>query len=164
MNLEIERRFIVTGDEWKNFTQDSKELKQCYLINNEDSWTVRVRIINEKESWLTMKYPKSKISRYEFEYKIPINDALSIWKLSDFRIKKIRHELNIDNIIWVVDYFQENNFPLVLTEIELQSENEKIQIPSWCKEEVSDKKEFNNAALAKFPISSWPIGKRRLIL
>ena len=65
---------------------------------------------------------------------------------------------------WVVDCFKGENFPLVIAEIELIALNQEIEIPPWCHSEISHCKELSNAALAKLPISSWPLEKRRAIL
>ena len=164
MTLEIERRFLVKGEEWKKFINNSKELKQGYLVTEKNKWTIRIRIINNKESWLTLKFPREGIVRDEFEYITPLADGVSIWKNSNFQISKTRHELNINNHVWVVDCFKGNNFPLTIAEIELKEVNQKINIPKWCGLEISDSNEFSNAALAKKPISSWPMEKKRLIL
>ena len=164
MSLEIERRFLVKGDDWKNFVQSSENLTQGYLITNEEEWTIRVRVVNEKESLLTLKHPKNGIIRYEFEYMIPIDDGISILKKSHFKINKTRYELKLNSDIWIVDSFKENNFPLVIAEIELNDVDQKINIPEWCYLEVSHLNEFSNAALAKSPISTWPIEKRPSIL
>ncbi|WP_320663409.1 CYTH domain-containing protein [Prochlorococcus sp. MIT 1223] len=164
MNIEIERRFIVRSEEWKKFINSSQEFKQGYLVSKKDSWTIRIRIIDEKEALITLKYPKERISRYEFEYEVPIEDGYSIWNLAEFKISKTRYQLRLNDHTWIVDSFKEQNSPLVLAEIELNTIEEKIDIPQWCSSEISDAKEFSNASLAKSPISSWPIEKRRSIL
>ena len=164
MGLEIERRFIVKQDNWKEFIKATTNLKQGYLIADKNKWTIRVRIINSQESLLTLKHPKDGIIRYEYEYSIPLSDGLSLWEMSTFKLSKTRHLLNLNNNHWIVDCFHGDNFPLVMSEIELEEANQKIEIPNWCNIEVSDLKEFSNAALAKLPISKWPIEKKRLIL
>lgn len=164
MSIEIERRFIVKGEDWKIFAQESQELKQAYLILDENYWTVRVRIIDDEKSYLTIKHPKTGIARYEFEYEIPLKDGLSLWEISSYKIEKTRYKLILNNHTWIIDCFKEANFPLVLSEIELITENQKIEIPPWCENEISHLKELSNAALAKSPISSWPLEKRRSIL
>tara|TARA_Y100001968_G_C19256589_1_gene667123 strand:- start:137 stop:631 length:495 start_codon:yes stop_codon:yes gene_type:complete len=164
MSLEIERRFIVKGDNWKEFIQNSQELKQGYLANSKKEWTIRVRIVDKKQSLLTLKHPKEGIIRHEFEYIIPISDGLSIFEMSNFSLSKTRHELFFNHQKWIIDCFKFNNYPLVIAEIELNRINQSIEIPSWCSSEVSHLKEFSNAMLAKSPISTWPIGKKHLIL
>ena len=160
MGLEIERRFIVKGDDWKEFIQSRKEFRQGYLIVNKDNWTVRIRIINNKEAYLTLKKPKEGITRYEFEYPVPLNDAEDLFKSVKYSIAKTRYELIVANQCWVVDCFQGENHPLVLAEIELKSADENIKKPNWCFKEVSNLEQWSNAALAKTPICSRPIAKK----
>ena len=164
MSLEIERRFLVQGDEWKSFTKNSQELKQGYLISNKDGWTIRARIVDNQESWITLKYPQEGITRYEFEYKIPLSDAEELLEIAEYKLTKTRYELIFENRSWIVDCFKEENFPLVIAEIELNSANEILKQPSWCNQEISNFKEWSNAALAKLPISQRPMEKRHIFL
>tara|TARA_Y100001968_G_scaffold193058_1_gene177018 strand:- start:515 stop:1009 length:495 start_codon:yes stop_codon:yes gene_type:complete len=164
MGLEIERRFLVKSNEWQKFVHNSQQLKQGYLVTESNKWTIRVRIANQKKSWLTLKHSKEGIIRHEFEYMIPIDEGLSIWEMSNFKIYKTRYELDINNHSWIVDCFKDKNFPLTIAEIELNEINQEIDIPKWCDSEISHSKEFSNAALAKSPIATWPIEKKHLIL
>ncbi len=161
MGLEIERRFIVQGEEWKAFSQNAQELKQGYLSNNFEEWIVRVRIINEIKSEITLKALAEGISNYEFEYPIPFQDSLSIWNLITKKLTKTRYFLDVYSKKWIVDCFHEDNFPLVIAELELNSEQEHIEQPSWCSYEITGIKEFSNAALAELPIKTWSAKKRK---
>ena len=91
MAIEIERRFIVNGEGWKSFAKNQQHLRQGYLANSLNSWTVRVRILREERAWLTLKLKTDDMSNNEFEYLIPINDANSLWELSQTKLKKIRY-------------------------------------------------------------------------
>ena len=164
MGLEIERRFIVKGNEWKSYTQNSQELKQGYLKTDKNGWTIRVRVADNKNATITLKHPKEMLTRYEFEYSIPINDAQTILEFSKYSIIKTRYELNFQNILWIVDCFKDENFPLVLAEIELKTKNQIFKKPKWCGLEVSNSQELSNAALAKYPFSTWPLEKRHVFL
>ena len=155
MAFEIERRFTVKGEQWREFIISSQEFKQGYLITNENEWTVRVRIIDDHKCLLTLKKPKTNITRYEYEFRIPIKEGQSLWELCDTKLSKTRYELNVKNNLWVIDCFKEENFPLVLSEIELQTAYQKVDIPIWCNSEVTHLAEFTNAALAKSPFSKW---------
>tara|TARA_B100000700_G_C14759211_1_gene721308 strand:- start:45 stop:539 length:495 start_codon:yes stop_codon:yes gene_type:complete len=164
MGIEIERRFIVSGEEWKAFTKETQEIQQCYLINEKKSWTVRLRIINREECLLTLKYPKTDISRFEFEYSIPFQDGQDLWEMSKYKLIKTRYKLNLNNGSWIVDCFRGENYPLVIAEVELASANSIIEKPNWCHKEISTSPEWSNAALAKLPISKRTIEKKHLIL
>jgi len=164
MGLETERRFIVKGDDWKIYTKEYENIYQGYLITDREGWTIRVRVINEAESWLTLKYPYSDISKYEFEYLIPLADAMEIMKITNYQVTKKRYKLNLKPGDWIVDCFSKKNYPLVLAEVELDSPDQIIQKPKWCDKEVTGVEELSNASLAKCPISNWTMDKERSIL
>ncbi len=160
MAIEIERRFIVKGLEWRSFIEKHEDYKQGYLTSNTNKWAIRVRIINNKKSFITLKSSKKGIENYEFEYEIPQEDGESMWNLSLHKLTKRRYTVKYNNLNWVVDYFTGSNYSLVLAEIELASINESIKIPSWCSKEITGLTIWSNASLAQWPISVWPIEKR----
>ena len=160
MAIEIERRFLVKGSEWKSTAKNAFHLCQGYLISNFEDWIVRVRIIEQKSAYLTLKAKAEGISNHEFEYLIPLEDGNSLLQLAPHKIKKTRYELNMNEGEWVIDCFEDNNFPLVIAEVELTSANQQIDRPFWCHTEITNNKNFSNAALALTPISDWPIEKR----
>ncbi len=160
MAIEIERRFIVQKDEWKTFAKEAQELQQGYLCTNFEEWLVRVRIIDRKYSVITLKALKEGNTNYEFEYSIPFQDGQSIWDRIKKKLHKTRYFLDFDSHQWVVDCFQGENFPLVIAEVELSSENTWVKQPQWCSSEITGIKKFSNAALAQFPISTWSIEER----
>ncbi len=47
---EIERKFMVVGDAWRDAAQSSRTLVQAYLAIDGES-SVRVRILDGKEAW-----------------------------------------------------------------------------------------------------------------
>tara|TARA_Y100001968_G_C19252499_1_gene665165 strand:- start:329 stop:832 length:504 start_codon:yes stop_codon:yes gene_type:complete len=160
MGIEIERRFIVRGDKWRNAADKYEHFKQGYLESNPNGWTVRVRLINNKNSYLTLKSLYKGIANHEYEYEIPYSDGLSLLKLCNFKIIKKRYSIEFQKNNWVIDEFEANNSPLVIAEIELKNENQTIQIPSWCDEEITGEKNWSNSCLAIHPISNWPIENR----
>ena len=163
MAIEIERRFLVKGDKWKDLAQSPQYLRQGYLATSREYWTIRIRILEDQEAWITLKSPAEGFSMNEFEYSIPLDDSESIWNLVTHKITKRRYKLNLKYGEWIIDCFQKHNSPLVIAEVELTSSNEKIQIPSWCYQEITSNKKLSNAALALHPISTWSEGSRRAI-
>ena len=163
MAIEIERRFLVKGDKWKDLAQRPQYLRQGYLATSIEKWTIRIRILETTKAWITLKAPAKGISMYEFEYSIPLDDAESMWKLIPYQITKTRYQLNLDDGVWIIDCVDKANSPLVIAEVELASSDEKIQIPNWCYQEITSNKELSNAALALNPISTWSEGSRRAI-
>tara|TARA_Y100001968_G_scaffold204350_1_gene187650 strand:- start:515 stop:1015 length:501 start_codon:yes stop_codon:yes gene_type:complete len=160
MGLEIERRFLVKNDDWKSKIILSEEFNQAYLNSGVGDWTTRIRIINNNKAYITLKSTVNGLVNNEFEYSIPIKDAFELMKLSKYKIIKTRYHLKINNKNWVVDLFDGSNSSLKIAEIELNSEYEEIQVPSWCSDEITGIKSLSNASLAKTPISSLSIKDR----
>jgi len=160
MAIEIERRFFVKNDNWKSQVLFSEDFSQAYLNASADAWTVRIRITNQDRSYITLKSSLNGLSNYEFEYSIPIKDAMELLNLSKYKITKTRHQLKVNNKNWVVDTFEGLNSSLIIAEVELNSESEKFKIPSWCGQEITGIKSFSNASLAKTPISELSIKDR----
>ena len=160
MGIEIERRFLVENEDWKSHTIFSEEFSQGYLNSSLDEWATRVRIIDSHKAYITLKYSLSGLVNYEFEYSIPIKDANELIKLSKYKITKTRYKLKINKKYWIVDLFDGSNSSLKIAEIELNYESEKIQVPSWCSEEITGIKSLSNASLAKTPISELSLKDR----
>ena len=160
MGIEIERRFLVKNEDWRSKAIYSEDFSQAYLNSNTDEWTFRIRIINKNQAYLTLKSFLNGFTNYEFEYQVPIQDALELFNLSNTKITKTRYQLKIDEKDWVVDSFKGLNSSLTIAEIELDSESEKIQIPAWCEQEITGIKSLSNASLAKIPISELSIKDR----
>jgi len=160
MGIEIERRFLVENEDWKNQTLLSEDFSQAYLNSSVDEWATRVRIIDNKKSYITLKSSLNGLKNYEFEYLIPTKDATDLIKLSKYKITKTRYQLKINNKNWVVDIFNGANSPLKIAEIELNNESEEIEVPSWCSQEITGIKSLSNASLAKTPISEFSVKDR----
>ena len=160
MGIEIERRFLVKNEDWKSQVLLSEDFSQAYLTSGLDEWTVRVRIIDSKKSYITLKSSLNGLINNEFEYSIPIEDAIELLNLSKYKIKKTRHQLKINEKCWIVDTFLGLNSSLKIAEIELKSKSETILIPSWCAQEITGIKSLSNASLAKTPISEFSIKDR----
>ena len=160
MGLEIERRFLVENENWKSKVIVSEDFSQAYLNSSVDEWTTRVRTINNNKAFITLKSYLNGLANYEFEYSIPIEDAIELIKLSKYKITKTRYQLTINKKNWVVDIFKGSNSSLTIAEIELNSESEEIQVPSWCGQEITGIKSLSNAALAIAPISELSVKDR----
>ena len=160
MGLEIERRFLVKNEDWKSLVILSENFKQGYLNSNIEDWAVRVRIIDNQKSFLTLKSSLTGLINNEFEYQIPIQDALELLNLSKYKISKTRYHLKFAGGNWCVDSFNDLNSPLIIAEIELESPLEKVTVPSWCELEITGKRSLSNASLAKTPISIFSLKDR----
>ena len=153
MNIEIERKFTV-NEIPKNIT-NSFVIEQFYMLIDKD-FVQRLRIFDNKKAIISLKQNCSGLKRYEFEYEIPLVDAQKIISIGNFlNIKKIRHELIIDNIKWEVDQFLEKNEGLVIAEVELQNEDQKLNLPKWIEKDVTNQNKYYNYNLAINPYISW---------
>jgi len=152
MGVEIERKFLVIGDSWK--TVEPVTLCQGYL-NTDKARTVRIRT-SANEAFLTIKGITSSISRPEFEYAIPIDDANELLLLcSESIIQKKRYALPIGDVVWEIDEFFGDNAGLIIAEVELRYEVQSIELPNWIGKEVSGDSRYYNSSLASMPFSKW---------
>ena len=157
MALEIERRFLVAADGWRNLAGDPQPLRQAYLAASPDGVTVRVRLRGVDQAWLTLKAPAdaSGLVRHEFEYAIPVADAEALWSLAPHRLAKTRYQLELDGGDWVVDCFDAENAPLLIAEVELPQADTPLEIPHWCGQEITGDGRWSNAQLAHQPLQDW---------
>ena len=154
--VEIERKYLVAGDGWRD-EGESVPMYQGYLTPPGTSGlTVRCRIAGEK-GLITIKGPRNGISRVEFEYHIPRDEASEMIELMcDGRVvEKTRHRIPYEGMVWEVDEFHGKNEGLIIAEIELQSEDQQFAIPSWIGKEVTDDRRFGSSALSRYPYSLW---------
>lgn len=152
MATEIERKFLVIGNDWKQ--GDCMRISQGYL-NRDKERTVRVRIAG-KEAFLTIKGATQGASRAEFEYPIPLEDAQQLIGLCDGPvIEKFRYVLEYKGMTWEVDEFQGANLGLVVAEIELTSEGQDFERPGWVGQEVTEDPRYFNSRLSTHPYAAW---------
>ena len=153
MAKEIERKFLVIPDKWKQ-PGEKVFIKQAFLSENPDR-SVRVRI-SGKKAFLTIKGGQKGMTRDEFNYPVPLPDAEELMGLAvNSVVEKFRYRINYGNKVWEVDEFTGVNQGLILAEVELVSESEKIQLPDWAGKEVTGDQRYYNLYLAKFPFGSW---------
>jgi adenylate cyclase len=153
MSVEIERKFLVCNNKWKDeVIIKTVEICQGYLVKNRNT-TVRIRIA-DTTAYLTVKGKKVDISVPEFEYEIPLDDALQLIEMSVTPcISKTRHYIRDNkNQVWEVDLFKGINRGLVMAEIELQSDKQQVILPSWVGSEVSHDKRYTNTYLAEHKV------------
>jgi adenylate cyclase len=151
MAQEIERKFLVSGDGWKSTVESSARLQQGYLSTSGKA-TVRVRIYDEKHAVLTLKGKAEGISRPEFEYAIPLEDARELMEMSRPNvIEKRRYNVPFGAHTWEVDVFEGHHAGLVIAEVEMTSVEEHVHLPDWVGLEVSHDDRYANASLSRTP-------------
>lgn len=153
MGQEIERKFLVRDDSWR--TGAGTRIRQGYL-RNEIEGTVRVRTKGNR-AFLTVKGRSEGISRLEFEYEIPAEDADQILDQLCMKplIEKIRYEIVFGGFTWEIDAFLGENAGLVVAEIELEEEAQAFPRPDWLGDEVSGDDRYQNASLVRYPYRMW---------
>ncbi len=154
MAIEIERKFLVKGDAWRN--DSGVQYRQGYL-NRDKARTVRVRIAGEA-GFLTIKGQSTGATRAEFEYPVPLNDAQALLALCDGPlVEKTRYIVWHAGHRWEVDEFAGDNAGLVVAELELASEDEAFERPAWLGAEVTHDPRYFNSNLATLPFCSWSV-------
>ncbi len=154
MAIEIERKFLVKNEDFK------KSAKGVFyhqgFLNTVKERVVRVRIVGDK-GFLTVKGITKGAIRTEFEYDIPVDDAIIMLEslCEKPTIKKYRYKIPWGDLFWEVDEFLDENKDLIVAEIELQHEDQKFTLPDWIGEEVTGDPKYLNSNLVKKPYSSW---------
>lgn len=155
MALEIERKFLVKGDFMPDVISSSR-IVQGYLASSPTA-SVRIRIYGEK-GYMTVKgrMSESGMSRFEWEKEIPADEALLLLRLcAGGVIDKVRHIVPFAGHNFEVDVFGGANDGLVLAEVELSSEDEAFEKPSWLGQEVTGDMRYHNSMLLKHPYKKW---------
>ena len=164
--IEIERKFLVTCNDWRKAAHKVVPMAQGYIndLAMVDSGaqraSVRVRIAGD-EAFLNLKSRESGHTRQEFDYPIPVVDARALLALCvGGLIDKRRHYVRHESHLWEVDEFLGTNASLVVAEIELTSADEPFARPAWTGQEVTDAQRYYNLSLATRPFADWSAAER----
>jgi adenylate cyclase len=155
MGTEIERKFLIKDDRWRLQASGGVRYRQGYLSTDRQR-SVRVRVAGEAGS-LTIKGETRGIRRSEFEYAIPLEDAIAMLDEVCLRplIEKVRYRVQTGGRLWEVDEFLGANAGLLVAEVELAGEDEALELPEWVGEEVSADARYFNVNLVAAPFSEW---------
>jgi len=154
--IEIERKFLVKSNDFKEQAFAQNQIAQGYLSSLPER-TVRVRI-KGKKGFLTIKGigQQGGMSRFEWENEIPLGEAQELLKLCEKgKIEKTRYEIKSGKHVFEVDEFYGENEGLIMAEIELESEADTFETPDWLGEEVTNDERYYNAYLSKNPFKTW---------
>ena len=154
MNIEIERKFLLISDDWRQRVVGTL-YRQGYLCTDPQR-TVRVRV-GGGTAILAVKGEGDGLARPEFEFPIPAADAEQLLARCCLQplVEKYRYRIPFAGLIWEVDEFLGANRGLVLAEIELERVDQPVPLPSWVGAEVTADPRYYNAYLARHPFSSW---------
>lgn len=154
MGVEIERKFLLSGDGWKNRVEGDT-IRQGYLSTDHDR-VVRVRIMNQ-DAFIAIKSSTDGLFRNEWEYPIPLVDAEDMLTRLCIRplIEKNRYRIPYEGMVWEVDEFFGENTGLLIAEIELDSVDQAFTLPEWVGKEVTDDPRYYNTNLMRNPYQAW---------
>lgn len=159
MSVEIERKFLVVGEAWREQAHEAIDMDQGYLVAPGGRASVRVRVHGE-QARLNIKAAVVGAERAEFDYPIPFADGEEMLNtLSIGRVQKTRHLVRIGDHEWEVDEFAGDNRGLVVAEIELDHVEAAFERPDWLGEEVTDDERYYNHRLSVTPYCRWHGGE-----
>ena len=153
MPLEIERKFLVSNEDWRG-DWPHVAIRQGYLTTG-DATTVRVRV-SGATAFLTVKGEGGGAVRAEYEYAIPVADATEMLLMCQPPlIEKVRYRIPVADLVWEVDEFGGENAGLVLAEVELTHPQQPVELPTWVGREVTSDVRYRNSYLARHPFRLW---------
>jgi CYTH domain-containing protein len=153
--IEIERKFLIKGDAWRDQVRTKQRFRQAYLSTSDIS-SVRVRIADERQAWISIKTSYHGISRDEFEYPIPVADAHQLIQLRESEIiEKNRYTVAFAGLTWEIDEFAGSSAGLIIAEVELEDEVQAVALPKWIGREVTGERRYQNSQLAQHPFRAW---------
>ncbi|MEN8169723.1 MAG: CYTH domain-containing protein [Pseudomonadota bacterium] len=155
MATEIERKFLLNSDDWRDSAGAGTHFRQGYIVGAERA-SVRVRIEGEAAN-INIKSATLGVRRQEYEYPIPLVDAQELLDTlcEQPQIEKTRYHVSYGEHTWEIDVFTGDNEGLIVAEIELGDEDEAFELPPWAGAEVSDDKRYYNVCLVNHPYSEW---------
>lgn len=155
MGLEIERKFLICNNSWRT-EATGIAYRQGYLCATAGC-CVRVRTTGQQNAWLTIKKHVDAAVRLEYEYPLPILDAIEMLErlCGGHLVEKVRYKVPHSGLIWEIDEFAGENAGLLIAEVELTRQDQQIVLPDWVGTEVTDNMRYYNACLATHPYSSW---------
>jgi adenylate cyclase len=166
MGLEIERKFLLADERWRDAVEYSKPMVQGYLLDAQALHdgaaraSVRVRIGGNR-AWLNIKAATPGIARAEYEYPIPPDDARDLLAtLCDGVVEKTRHHIHVDGVLFEIDEFAGANAGLVVAEVELPAPDAPFPRPAWLGREVSALVRYFNINLLAHPWRAWTAAER----
>ncbi|UCE89421.1 MAG: CYTH domain-containing protein [Pseudomonadota bacterium] len=155
MGTEIERKFLVVGDGWRQQADRGTPYRQGYLAGTGNA-SVRVRLEGD-QAFLNIKSATLGVRRHEFQYSLPIADAQFMLEnlCEQPLVEKIRYHVQHAGHLWEIDEFAGDNAGLLVAEVELTHEDEPVALPPWVGAEVSHDPRYYNVSLVKHPYGQW---------
>ncbi|WP_305906393.1 CYTH domain-containing protein [Methylomarinum sp. Ch1-1] len=157
MPLEIEHKFLLLNDDWRQQIEKSVHYKQGYLSSTKQN-SIRIRV-SDQQAWINIKSAVIGTHRHEYEYEIPLQEANEMLDELCHKplIEKKRHFVHYDKHLWEIDEFMGENAGLIVAEIELSDLDETFKKPSWVGQEVTHDLRYYNNNLCKSPYKDWGV-------
>ncbi|MEO6799543.1 MAG: CYTH domain-containing protein [Rhodanobacter sp.] len=166
MGIEIERKFLMADDSWRERIERSEPMAQGYLVGAQAlreghaRASVRARLAGE-QAWLNIKAATPGIARAEFDYPVPVADARAMLaSLCDGVLEKVRHHVRVEGVLFEIDEFNGDNDGLMVAEVELPAVDAPFPRPSWLGREVSALTRYYNVNLIAYPYRQWTPAER----
>jgi adenylate cyclase len=158
MAREIERKYLLNNDKWRDLVYKSTEFSQGYLtpLDGQTKSSVRIRIEGEHAN-INIKSLEIGLSRDEYEYPIDPSEAKKMLASLCVGpvIEKVRHLVKANDYVWEIDEFLGDNQGLLVAEVEMESESEQPTLPDWAGKEVTEEPRYYNISLSEKPFSDW---------
>ncbi|MCK7501223.1 MAG: CYTH domain-containing protein [Comamonadaceae bacterium] len=155
MGIEIEHKFLIRDERWRQLVERSVRMRQGYLTSDVRC-SVRVRVAGG-QGFLNIKSGTLGIQRSEYEYPIPLAEAEEILDTLCEKplLEKTRHFVRSGGRVWEIDEFAGDNTGLIVAEVELSHPDELFARPDWLGEDVSHDIRYYNSQLARHPYNTW---------
>lgn len=161
MPLEIERKYLLASDLWRDEVDRSQAMAQGYLVGVGGKASIRVRVAGD-EARLNIKAAVVGAARAEYDYGIPLDEGKTLLAtLTVGTVEKTRHYIERDGLTWEIDEFHGDSNGLIVAEVELDAEDQAITRPGWLGQEVTDKSRYYNHALSQRPYRDWTEAEQR---
>lgn len=148
MAEEIERKFLVRDERWRNEADGGTKLLQAYVAVMDDR-NVRIRLYEDGRAKLTMKAGRSGMTREEVEFAVPEHQAREMLSLAIGNvIEKVRYLVSYKGFVWEIDVYEGELAGLVVAEVEMNSEDDHPAIPPWVGHELTGDPAYSNQSLA----------------
>jgi len=155
MPIEIERKFLLANNNWREQVTGSHRIRQGYM-GEIDKASVRIRVQGKKAN-INIKSATLSMRRMEYEYEIPLDEALEMLDqlCKQPQVDKTRYIVEQGKFKWEIDEFYAENEGLLVAEIELDDENEVFEKPEWLGDEVTEDPRYYNVNLIEHPYKHW---------
>ena len=157
MSFEIERKFLVRGNDWRALVSSQTTIRQAYLASSAKSST-RIRIRGDGTATLTIKSRPADLRRLELEYPIPVLQAEALMQLREGSIiEKTRHVVPHGSLAWEIDVFAGDNLGLIIAEIELKDVDQPVDYRRGSAARSPRSRSTTTAILVQQPFSAWSL-------